>query len=106
MASSRRWRRVDRRRLLPTQAGSKTTRTTYRDSTRTAILKPSSGIRDAAGAEADISMVAATHAWLLNYSAREDDGVLLGASSLEQLDDCLDACANIVDLPDNSSRRL
>ena len=47
-------------------------------------------------------MVAATYAWLLNYSAlREDDGVLLGASSLEQLDACLDACANIVDLPQN-----
>ena len=46
-------------------------------------------------------MVAATYAWLLNYSAlREDDGVLLGASSLEQLDVCLEACANIVDLPD------
>ena len=53
-------------------------------------------------AEADISMVAATYAWLLNYSAlREDDGVLLGASSLEPLDACLDACANIVDLPRN-----
>ena len=40
-------------------------------------------IRDAC-AEADISMVAATYAWLLNHSAlREDDGVLLGASSLE-----------------------
>ena len=51
-------------------------------------------------AEADISMVAATYAWLLNYSAlREDDGVLLGASSLEQLDVCLDACSSIVDLP-------
>ena len=47
-------------------------------------------------------MVAATYAWLLNYSAlREADGVLLGASSLEQLDACLDACANIGDLPDN-----
>ena len=58
-------------------------------------------IRDAC-AKADISMVAATYAWLLNYSAlREDDGVLLGASSLEQLDACLDACANIVDLPRN-----
>ena len=46
-------------------------------------------------------MVAATYAWLLNYSALcEVDGVLLGASSLEQLDDCLDACSNIVDLPD------
>ena len=45
-------------------------------------------------------MVAATYAWLLNYSAlREDDGVLLGASSLEQLDVCLDACSSIVDLP-------
>ena len=53
-------------------------------------------------AEADISMVAATYAWLLNYSALcEVDGVLLGASSLEQLDVCLEACANIVDLPDN-----
>ena len=53
-------------------------------------------------AEADVSMVAATYAWLLNYSAlREADGVLLGASSLEQLDACLDACANVGDLPDN-----
>ena len=46
-------------------------------------------------------MVAATYAWLLNYSAlREADGVLLGASSVDQLDVCLDACSNIVDLPD------
>ena len=53
-------------------------------------------------AEADISMVAATYAWLLNYSAlREADGVLLGASSLDQLDVCLEACSDIVDLPDN-----
>ena len=52
--------------------------------------------------DAGISMVAATYAWLLNHSAlREADGVLLGASSLEQLDACLDACANIVDLPRN-----
>ncbi len=51
--------------------------------------------------DADLSMVAATYAWLLNYSALcEDDGVLLGASSLEQLDVCLDACSDIVDLPD------
>ena len=47
-------------------------------------------------------MVAATYAWLLNYSAlREADGVLLGASSVDQLDVCLEACANIVDLPSN-----
>ena len=46
-------------------------------------------------------MVAATYAWLLNYSAlREADGVLLGASSVDQLDVCLEACSNIVDLPD------
>ena len=52
-------------------------------------------------AEADISMVAATYAWLLNYSSlNEADGVLLGASSVDQLDACLDACANVVDLPD------
>ena len=58
-------------------------------------------IRDAC-AEAEISMVAATYAWLLNHSAlSENDGVLLGASSLDQLDTCLDACANIVDLPRN-----
>ena len=51
-------------------------------------------------AEADISMVAATYAWLLNYSAlREADGVLLGASSVDQLDVCLEACSDIVDLP-------
>ena len=51
--------------------------------------------------DAGVGMVAATYAWLLNHSAlREDDGVLLGASSLEQLDVCLEACANIVDLPD------
>ena len=38
----------------------------------------------------------------MNYSApREADGVLLGASSLEQLDVCLEACSNIVDLPSN-----
>ena len=47
-------------------------------------------------------MVAATYAWLLNYSSlTEDDGVLLGASSVDQLDACLDACANLVDLPRN-----
>ena len=52
--------------------------------------------------DADISMVAATYAWLLDHSAlREDDGVLLGASSLEQLDACLEACSSIVDLPRN-----
>ena len=46
-------------------------------------------------------MVAATYAWLLDHSAlSEADGVLLGASSVDQLDACLDACANIVDLPD------
>ena len=50
--------------------------------------------------EADISMVSATYAWLLDHSAlSEADGVLLGASSLEQLDVCLDACSDIVDLP-------
>ena len=47
-------------------------------------------------------MVAATYAWLLNYSAlSENDGVLLGASSLDQLDACLEACSSIVDLPRN-----
>jgi aflatoxin B1 aldehyde reductase len=50
--------------------------------------------------EAHVDMVTATYAWLLNHSALcEDDGVLLGASSLDQLDVCLEACSNIVDLP-------
>jgi aflatoxin B1 aldehyde reductase len=44
--------------------------------------------------EADgISMVEATFRWLLCHSALgEHDGVLLGASSVEQLDQNLDAC--------------
>ena len=46
--------------------------------------------------DAGISMVAATYAWLLNYSAlREDDGVLLGASSAKHLHQNVDACVKI-----------
>ena len=49
---------------------------------------------------ADISMVAATYSWLLNHSALgADDGVLLGESSLDQLDAGLDACASPGELP-------
>ena len=47
------------------------------------------GACDAAG----VSMVAATYKWLLRHSALgADDGVLLGASTLAQLDANLDAC--------------
>jgi aflatoxin B1 aldehyde reductase len=41
-----------------------------------------------------IGMVEATYRWLLRHSAlTSDDGLLLGASSLEQLDENLSACA-------------
>ena len=43
--------------------------------------------------EAGISMIEATYRWLLCHSAlKGDDGVLLGASSLDQLDQNLAAC--------------
>lgn len=43
--------------------------------------------------EEGISMVEATYRWLLRHSAlRETDGVLLGASSVKQLDENLEAC--------------
>jgi aflatoxin B1 aldehyde reductase len=49
-------------------------------------------IQDACDKEG-ISMVEATFRWLLRHSALgEQDGVLLGASSLEQLEQNLDAC--------------
>lgn len=46
--------------------------------------------------EAGISMVQATYSWMLCHSAlsvSHEDGLLLGASSLEQLDQNLQACA-------------
>jgi len=44
--------------------------------------------------EAGITLVEATFRWLLRHSAlKEGDGVLLGASSLKQLGQNLDACA-------------
>jgi aflatoxin B1 aldehyde reductase len=50
----------------------------------------------------DIKMVHAAYAWLLSHSALGDgDGVLLGASSLAQLEDNLGACAaGTAPLPD------
>ena len=51
----------------------------------------------------DIKMVHAAYAWLLSHSALGDgDGVLLGASSLAQLEDNLGACAaGTAPLPDD-----
>jgi len=47
----------------------------------------------AACEESGISMIEATYRWLLCHSALQgDDGVLLGASSLDQLDQNLHAC--------------
>lgn len=44
--------------------------------------------------EEDITMLEATFRWLLKHSAlSEKDGILLGASSLTQLDENLDACS-------------
>lgn len=52
--------------------------------------------------EAKISMVEATYRWLQCHSAlQEQDGVLLGASSLSQLDQNLAACAITEPLPSN-----
>jgi len=48
----------------------------------------------------DISMVEATYRWLLLHSSlKETDGLLLGASSLNQLDTNLRACAHLQPLP-------
>ena len=42
--------------------------------------------------EANISMVEATYRWMLHHSALgSDDGILLGASSVEQLEENLNA---------------
>mmetsp|Transcript_8889 Transcript_8889/g.27781 ORF Transcript_8889/g.27781 Transcript_8889/m.27781 type:complete len:351 (-) Transcript_8889:161-1213(-) len=58
-----------------------------------------------------VTMIDATYAWLLNHSALgATDGVLLGASSLDQLDANLNACAgggaalprNVVDAMDGA----
>ena len=54
-------------------------------------------LRQACQAE-DIGLVEATYRWLLNHSAlTADDGVLLGASSLAQLEQNLQACGSAVD---------
>jgi len=62
-------------------------------------LAPIRAACDAAG----VSMVAATYAWLLRYSAlSEADGVLLGASSAAHLTQNVDACrGDGVELPDS-----
>lgn len=56
----------------------------------------------AACAEANIAMVDATFAWLLRHSAlTESDGVLIGASTMSQMSQNLEACAKAGDeLPD------
>lgn len=54
-------------------------------------------------AEHGLSMVAATYSWLLQHSqldATLGDGVLLGASSLEQLEQNIEACLHPPTLPD------
>ncbi|CAE7301367.1 Akr7a2 [Symbiodinium natans] len=53
-------------------------------------------------AEAGISMVSASYAWLLRHSvlsAEKGDGLLIGASSLAQLDENLKACFSPQQLP-------
>lgn len=51
-------------------------------------------------ATADITMVQATYRWLLCHSALgPNDGLLLGASTLAQLDSNLDACSTTTALP-------
>ena len=78
--TSRRWRRVDGVSKVASYAGRFKDNANYlprfyTDENFEAVER----IRLACD-EADISMVAATYAWLLNYSAlREADGVLLGA---------------------------
>ncbi|CAE8585823.1 unnamed protein product [Polarella glacialis] len=59
------------------------------------------GIQEACG-EAGLGMVPATYSWLLKHSqldARHGDGLLLGASSLSQLEQNLEACLTPVRLP-------
>lgn len=54
-------------------------------------------------ADHGLGMVPATYAWLLQHSqldASSGDGVLLGASSLEQLEQNMDACAAPAALPE------
>ncbi|CAE7219580.1 Akr7a2 [Symbiodinium microadriaticum] len=61
------------------------------------------GIREAC-AEAGISMVSASYAWLLQHSAlsaEKGDGLLIGASSLVQLDENLSACFSPPQLPES-----
>jgi len=56
----------------------------------------------AACAEQGLGMVPATYSWLLRYSvldASKGDGVLLGASSVEQFEENMAACAAPPDLP-------
>lgn len=53
--------------------------------------------------EHDVNMVAATYAWMLRHSrldATLGDGLLLGASSIEQLDQNLAACTDPPALPE------
>lgn len=61
------------------------------------------GIREAC-AEAGISMVSASYAWILQHSAlsaEKGDGLLIGASSLVQLDENLSACFSPPLLPES-----
>lgn len=54
-----------------------------------------------------ITMVEATYIWLLRHSAlTENDGVLIGASSLAQLEQNLAACASATSKDDGLSRQL
>jgi aflatoxin B1 aldehyde reductase len=54
--------------------------------------------------ESNVSMVEATYLWLLRYSALQaSDGILIGASSLEQLEQNLNSCSRAAndDLPES-----
>lgn len=64
-------------------------------------FKATERIREACS-QHGLGMVQATYAWMLRHSvldAGKGDGVLLGASSLEQLEENLAACSVPVDLP-------
>lgn len=56
----------------------------------------------AACSEHNLGMVQATYAWLMRHSCLDGsrgDGILLGASSMEQFEENLSACRSLVDLP-------
>eukprot|EP00041_Stephanoeca_diplocostata_P012410 m.207883 g.207883 ORF g.207883 m.207883 type:complete len:345 (-) comp18946_c1_seq2:162-1196(-) len=51
--------------------------------------------------DADLSMTQATYSWMLHHSMLGDgDGVLLGASKIDHLDENLACCKNAATLPD------